>query len=432
ASQAVGPPGNNVEMSADGRSLRDIGKKLLSLRPLQRQHVDPTDSVLGPLADSSGKGLNISYDTLVRSAFQPRLWAGHQLVQVHGGTPVGVRAPTTAPGPNEFTQMQFNWSLFWGLAINLYEATLVSDQDPVDKFINGTGTLSASEQAGFTLFNNAGIRCSSCHLGAEMTAGSVSNVTAAGTVGATSDTGFANIGVRPTGDDAGNAGNDPFGGSLSEGNGTQAAGSFKIPDLRNVELTAPYFHNGDKLTLDQVVAFYAAGGDFANPEKQIQPIGGPGAENQAALVAFLKALTDPRVRNQSAPFDHPELFVPNGSVQPLSNDGQGRGLPNWILVPATGAAGGAPLAAFPNQGIPSTGPAPAVPPHAPAPAPVAVVKKANFNLKSMSILGKIKLRTAKTKGIKVVAALPTGAKLLRVRLAKVLPPAKGKSVQRQI
>jgi len=82
ASQAVGPPGNPVEMSADGRSLRDIGKKLLSLRPLERQRVDPTDSVLGPLADPSGKGLNTSYDSLIRAAFQPRLWAGNQLVQV--------------------------------------------------------------------------------------------------------------------------------------------------------------------------------------------------------------------------------------------------------------------------------------------------------------------------------------------------------------
>jgi len=31
------------------------------------------------------------------------------------------------------------------------------------------------------------------------------------------------------------------------------------------------------------------------------------------LVAFLKTLTDERVRNESAPFDHPEIFVPNGS-----------------------------------------------------------------------------------------------------------------------
>ena len=39
-------------------------------------------------------------------------------------------------------------------------------------------------------------------------------------------------------------------------------GSFKAPQLRNVELTGPYFHNGGKLTLRQVVDFYVRGGDF--------------------------------------------------------------------------------------------------------------------------------------------------------------------------
>src|SRR3954464_2481736 len=39
ASQSTGPPGNPVEMSADGRTLSDIGRKLLSLRPLGAQEV---------------------------------------------------------------------------------------------------------------------------------------------------------------------------------------------------------------------------------------------------------------------------------------------------------------------------------------------------------------------------------------------------------
>src|SRR5881398_2761029 len=39
-------------------------------------------------------------------------------------------------------------------------------------------------------------------------------------------------------------------------------GSFKAPQLREVELTGPYFHNGGKLTLRQVVDFYVRGGDF--------------------------------------------------------------------------------------------------------------------------------------------------------------------------
>ena len=39
-------------------------------------------------------------------------------------------------------------------------------------------------------------------------------------------------------------------------------GGAKVPGLRNVELTGPYFHNGGKVTLRQVVNFYAHGGDF--------------------------------------------------------------------------------------------------------------------------------------------------------------------------
>ena len=43
-------------------------------------------------------------------------------------------AKTTPAG---FTQMEGNFSLFWGLAIQCYEATLVSDQTPFDQFLAG-------------------------------------------------------------------------------------------------------------------------------------------------------------------------------------------------------------------------------------------------------------------------------------------------------
>ena len=39
-------------------------------------------------------------------------------------------------------------------------------------------------------------------------------------------------------------------------------GTFKVPSLRNLELTAPYFHNGGQRTIRQVVEFYNRGGDF--------------------------------------------------------------------------------------------------------------------------------------------------------------------------
>src|SRR5207244_7306999 len=150
------------------------------------------------------------------------------------------------------------------------------------------------------------------------------------------DTGFFNIGVRPAASDPGNGGTDPFGAPLSiamlapQPPAAPAAGvdgSFKTPGLRNVALTAPYFHNGGQMTLRQVVDFYSRGGDFANPTKELAPLGLTDAEKDA-LVAFMEALTDPRVQNQSAPFDHPQLFVPVGEQTnaegSVVTDGSGR------------------------------------------------------------------------------------------------------------
>src|SRR5262249_40351584 len=140
ASQAVGPPGNNVEMSADGRTLRDIGKKLLAAGnlPLSDQAVSPTDSVLGGLRQPGGKALSTSCVTMVENAFAPAWWNSKDILDQNGALVVPPAQATGAPndilpdqgGLRVYTQMEYNFGLFWGLAINLYEATLVSDQTP--------------------------------------------------------------------------------------------------------------------------------------------------------------------------------------------------------------------------------------------------------------------------------------------------------------
>ena len=64
---------------------------------------------------------------------------------------------------------------------------------------------------------------------------------------------------------------------------------------------------------------------------------------KADLIAFLKALTDPRVRFEKAPFDHPQIFVPNGHPtfgSRIVADSDGRALDELIEVPAVGAGGG--------------------------------------------------------------------------------------------
>jgi cytochrome c peroxidase len=67
--------------------------------------------------------------------------------------------------------------------------------------------------------------------------------------------------------------------------------AYKTPSLRNVALTAPYMHDGSLATLEAVIEFYDRGG-VDNPEKSplVAPLGLE-AEERAALVAFLRALT---------------------------------------------------------------------------------------------------------------------------------------------
>jgi cytochrome c peroxidase len=349
ASQAVGPPNNNVEMSWDGRTFPQLGHKMLdnNLTPLGQQLVSKDDSLLGPLSNQwtalGNRGLNKTYAQLIKDAFQDKYWSG------------------TGVNINGFFQMEANFSLFWGLSIMLYESTLVSDLTPLDCFLGNTNpacasvpalTMTANQQKGWGVFKS---KCAMCHAGSELSDATVSNALANGLIekGATqngaaiSDIGYANLGLRPQADDIGRGGIggafNPFASfaqeAIAQANGAlpfsapQAIfggitattplavnGSFKTPVLRNVALTAPYFHNGSILTLGDLVDFYSRGGNFANAflAKELNsPVGVSASGNgddKLALVDFLQnALTDPRVDAELAPFDHPELKIPDGS-----------------------------------------------------------------------------------------------------------------------
>jgi cytochrome c peroxidase len=69
-------------------------------------------------------------------------------------------------------------------------------------------------------------------------------------------------------------------------------GRFKSPAIRNAEVTAPYMHDGRFTTLEQVIDHYSSGGKkHPNKDVRIQPMNFTESE-KAALVAFLKTLTD--------------------------------------------------------------------------------------------------------------------------------------------
>ncbi len=317
ASQSVGPALDHLEMSYEGRTWPKLGKKMLSLRPLALQRVATDDSVLGPLAEAGGRGLQerVTYLGLIQAAFHPTYWESTELVD------------------GEHTQVEYNFSLFWGLSMQAYQATLVSNDSRFDRFQEGdSSALTAEEQQGLQIFTGNG-NCNECHGGAEFTAASF---TARGNNGGLNVHAFQRTGVRPVAEDAG------------RNNGT-----FKSPGLRNVELTGPYFHNGGQATLEQVVEFYRRGADFNPNNNDIRPFNA-NATQQAALVAFLKALSDDRVKYERAPFDHPELCVPAGHIElgpgllaagsdPFPRSAAER----YVAIPAVGAGGNAvPLQTF--------------------------------------------------------------------------------------
>ena len=147
-------------------------------------------------------------------------------------------------------------------------------------------------------------------------------------------------------------------------------GAIKVPQLRNVELTGPYFRTGSYLTLRQVVDFYDRGGDFpitnsedrdpnlvdfdvhafsfgattglpaqfqdavpdavtlydAMPDTDQattpEPATSTPEQAKVALVKFLLALTDERVAHEQAPFDRPEIFVPLDGTAPDNTFGR--------------------------------------------------------------------------------------------------------------
>ena len=232
-----------------------------------------------------------------------------------------------------------------------------------DQFAAGNKNALTSIQAqGLNIFTGKG-QCTNCHTGPEFTAAAFTTVNQQGTVqslshGLKTDTGYFHTGVRPISDDPGLAGNDGFGVPLSlaaQQNPATAGvgGAFKTPTVRNTEFTGPFFHNGSTATLEQVVDFYSRGGDTPtdpNLGPGIQPLSFS-ASDKSALVEFMKALSDDRVRFEKAPFDHPQLCVANGEKNPVTATGDPKFTPeavdNLVEIPAVGKGGGsAPLQTF--------------------------------------------------------------------------------------
>jgi cytochrome c peroxidase len=132
-----------------------------------------------------------------------------------------------------------------------------------DAFLTGQAQLTAQELRGLALFNNPQKgNCAGCHPSRKATDGTLPVFT---------DFTYDDLGVPrnaaiPANSDAtyfdlGLCGPD----RTDLANRRDLCGAFKVPTLRNIAITAPYFHNGKFDTLEQVVGFYAR--RDTNPEE---------------------------------------------------------------------------------------------------------------------------------------------------------------------
>jgi cytochrome c peroxidase len=166
-------------------------------------------------------------------------------------------------------------------AIAEFEKTLVTPNSRFDQYLLGKAdALTADEKAGYTLFKDSG--CVACHNGPAVGGGSYQKM---GLVEPYKSSSKAEGRIAVTGKDV-----DRF--------------NFKVPTLRNVELTYPYFHDGAANTLPEAVETMG----------RIQ-LGKKFTKDQnAQIVAFLKTLTG----------DQPSFMLP---ILPPSSDATPRPTP---------------------------------------------------------------------------------------------------------
>lgn len=159
-----------------------------------------------------------------------------------------------------------------------------------DYFITGKVELTPQEMRGLNLFvNSAKGNCAACH---PLDPDPIYNKVLL------TDFSYDNVGV-PT-NPAQSFGVPDLGLGVTK-NDVNENGKFKVPTLRNVAITAPYFHNGFATTLEEAVQFYNKRNidpKFSTPEvlqnRNMDELGNLKLSDQEVtdLVAFLKTLTD--------------------------------------------------------------------------------------------------------------------------------------------
>lgn len=155
-------------------------------------------------------------------------------------------------------------------ALSQFTMMLVSANSKYDRVMRHEGNVifTDDEQAGYALFKQ---KCSSCHTEPLFT-----------------DRSYRNNGLELTVKDVGRD---------SASHRVADVGKFRVPSLRNIEITGPYMHDGRFYSLKEVLRHYSTGmQNHVNLDPVLKQSGKPGitltAVEQRQVIAFLKALTD--------------------------------------------------------------------------------------------------------------------------------------------
>ncbi|WP_046245612.1 cytochrome-c peroxidase [Hymenobacter terrenus] len=154
-----------------------------------------------------------------------------------------------------------------GKALAAYERTLLANNSPFDRYRRGdAAALSEAQKRGLVLFLQNG--CNKCHKGPMFS---------------DYETHVLGVGTNT---------------KLAEAdNGYRGTHAFRTPSLRNLTLTAPYMHNGQHPTLEDVMVFYDRIRDGERldvnvPVGELDPLLQPRVTRSSDLIEFLRALTD--------------------------------------------------------------------------------------------------------------------------------------------
>lgn len=249
-SQCVNPPLSSVEMAHAGMDWTGIEQRLQRVRALDLSTNIPADV-------QAALNTTRSYRELFRLAYGDEAITGKRIA----------------------------------FALATYQRTLISDQTPWDAFQAGNqNALTQNQRNGLQAFLSTGpqgTNCTACHSGSTFT-----------------DNTFRNLGLRPIAEDNGRQG---VTGNIAD------RGRFKVPGLRNVGLKRTFMHNGQFQTLQQVMAFYGGVRNVnPNPDNRdpvLNTVNLPPQQGGPVQDFLQNGLLDPRVRDQTFPFDRPAIFT---------------------------------------------------------------------------------------------------------------------------